>query len=632
MMIPLKWKCLLKGGYTTLRDFGPQVAAAYVRKIWEDSSLESVRNHNAVILAYLEREYGTLLEKYRDQAEPAAGPENAPIWMLWWDGEMPDIIKLCHRSRLRHAGAHPVILLGKDNVRDYVSFPDCVWEQFENGTLRIQHLADMIRVQLIRKYGGLWLDASIYCAGAIPEECFRMPLYSIKGSPDPRFVSNNQWTTFAIGGYPGNVLCSFLDDFFQEYCSRGKPFIDYFMFDCAIALAYKHIPAIRASLDALPKEEKDIYWLNGNLEQAIPEFREEQLPMFSKISWGRFRDRQPTPGTLYDRLLTESGLQVQTVSIIIPVYNVQAYLPQCLDSVLKQSYVNWKAILVDDGSTDDSGRICDDYARRDPRFKVVHQVNAGAANAKNTGLDHADGAYIAFIDSDDWVEPDWLETLVRTAKEKQADVVECDFQKEYVNRFETVNDWEDTVFTSEGYLAQYLGNWTCSLFWNKLYRADLLKNIRFRRERRCIDDEFFTYKAVSGAGKIVRINKVLYHYRQRASSAVYNRKNRLQKTDDALEIMIERYRWICERFPALRPVYLKHDVDILFYFAEDFDYTEDLVQKFRKVARFYLKESILHYCGRVNLLYALQLQGIPSERLLREKGISDAVGQNTCFP
>lgn len=631
-VIPLKWKYIIKGGYHRLLDFGPEVAASYVRTVWEEDSLDSVQKHNAEILKYLEREYSGLLEHYRDQTEPATGQKNAPIWMLWWDGAMPDIIKLCYRSKLHCAGDHPVILLTKDNARDYVSFPDCVWAQFESGQLRIQHLADMIRVQLIRKYGGLWLDASIYCAGAIPEEYFQMPLYSIKGNPDPRFVSNNQWTTFAIGGWADNVLCAFLDDFFQEYCRRGKSFIDYFMFDCAIALAYRHIPAVRESLDRLPREERDTYWLNAHLEQAVPDFREAELPLFSKIGWSRLRDRQPTPGTLYEQLLTEYGLYDPRVSIIVPVYNVEKYLPECLDSVQKQNYVNWEVLLVDDGSTDGSGRICDEYAARDPRFRVIHQANAGAANAKNTGLDHVSGAYVTFLDSDDWVEPDWLETLVVTAKEQQADVVECDFQKEYIGRSEIVNNWNSEAFSAETYLAQYLSNWTCSLFWNKLYRADLIKDIRFRRERRCIDDEFFTYKVVSGAGKIARSNMVLYHYRHRASSAVFDRDNRLQKSNDSLEILIERYQWICQRFLALRPVYLKHDVEIMFFFAEGFDFDQETVEKFRRVTKFYLKESILHYCGRVNLLYALRLQMIPTAQLLQEKEFLVPASRDECFP
>jgi len=631
-VIPLKWKYIIKGGWQRLRDFGPGVASAYVRTVWEGDSLESVQAHNGEILKYLEREYSGLLEQYRNGVEPTVGQEKAPVWMLWWDGEMPDIIRLCCRSKLRWTGRHPVTLLTKDNVREYVSFPDCVWQQFESGKLRIQHLADMIRVQLIRKYGGLWLDVSIFCAGEIPEYCFQRPLYSVKGTPDPRFVSNNQWTTFAIGGWKGNVLCAFLDDFFQEYCRRGKPFIDYFMFDCAIALAHRHIPAVRASLDSLTQEERDTYWLNAHLEQPEAAFDPEKLPAFSKIGWGQFRHRQPTPGTVYERLLTEYGLFDPKVSIVIPMYNVEKYLPKCLDSIATQSYVNWEAILVDDGSTDASGRICDEYARRDSRFKVIHQANAGAANAKNTGLDHVTGNYVTFLDSDDWVEPDWLETLVTTAENQQADVVEYDFRMEYTDRSEIVNNWDAASFTAESYLAQYLSNWTCSLFWNKLFRADLLKDIRFRRERRCIDDEFFTYKAVSGAGRIARIGRVLYHYRQRASGAVYSRKNRLQKTDDALEILIERYRWICQRFPELRSVYLKHDVEILFYFAKDFDYTKEIVRKFRDIARFYLKESILHYCGRVNLLYALRLQTISENQLLREKDTANIDNQRDCFP
>lgn len=320
------------------------------------------------------------------------------------------------------------------------------------------------------------------------------------------------------------------------------------------------------------------------------------------------------------------------VSIIIPVYNVQTYLPQCLDSVLMQSYVSWEAILVDDGSTDDSVQICDDYAARDSRFKVIHQANAGAANAKNTGLDQVEGVYVTFLDSDDWVESDWLETMVGAAVSEQAHVVECDFRKEYMGRSEIVNEWESALFTAESYLAQFLSNWTCSLFWNKLYRADLLKDIRFRRERRCIDDEFFTYKVISGAGKIARISKVLYHYRQRSSSAMFTVKNQLQKTDDVHEVLIERYQWIVSRFPALRKTFLLHDVDTLLYLANHAVYARETAKKFRRICRFYLKESIFHYCGRVNLLYALRLQTIPTVKLLREKEITNSANPQEFFP
>lgn len=304
-MIPVKLKRLVKEGYLDIRDFGLRVGLARWNCILHDESLISVQRKNKVILEKLHADYAPLLRAYRARKENTIAEPNAPIWMLWWDGELPDILKLCYRSRIKHAGNHPIIMLTKENVHEYISFPDCVWQQFQDGTLRIQHLADMIRVQLLRKYGGLWLDASIYCNEDIPESLFEMPLFSIKGDPNPRFVSNNQWTTFAIGGYKNNVLCSFLDDFFQEYCSQGKRFIDYFMFDCAMALAYEHIPAVKSSIDSIPYVHGDCYLLDRSLEgtDCVVE-----LPLFSKISWGRFRDQKAAPGTLYAKLLNEEGI------------------------------------------------------------------------------------------------------------------------------------------------------------------------------------------------------------------------------------------------------------------------------------------------------------------------------------
>jgi glycosyltransferase involved in cell wall biosynthesis len=300
---------------------------------------------------------------------------------------------------------------------------------------------------------------------------------------------------------------------------------------------------------------------------------------------------------------------MKKVSIVIPVYNVATYLRQCMGSLLAQTYPALEIILVDDGSTDESGRICDQYAQKDSRVVVIHQENAGAANAKNAALDRVTGEYLAFMDSDDYAEPHWIETMVQAMESAGVDVVECDFDQVYVNRVEVANNYEkDCLFTAEEYLSQYLGNWTCSLFWNKLFRAALVEDIRFRRERRCIDDEFFTYKAVGNASKILRIPQVLYHYRQRASGVMASEKNRLQRTDDSLEILLERYRWVTQRYPKLRKLYLAHDVDTILFFGNTLEFTKETAKKFRKLARTYLKECFLHRCDKVTWLYVLRLQ------------------------
>lgn len=323
----------------------------------------------------------------------------------------------------------------------------------------------------------------------------------------------------------------------------------------------------------------------------------------------------------------------KTVSIIIPVYNVEHYLRECLDSIAAQNYSDFEAIMIDDGSTDASGLICEEYARIDKRFKVIHQVNAGSANAKNAGLDQACGEYITFLDSDDYVEADWLACLVDALEQNNADLVECDFRKEFVGRSEAGNTeiFSAGVFTAEEYLAQYLNNWTCSLFWNKLFKVDLTKNIRFRRERRCIDDEFYTYKVISGGTKIVRIQNQLYHYRQRLSSAVSSEKNRLQITDDALEVLIERYEWVSSRFPKLLKKYLQHDVDIMFYFAEACHFNEQTRIKFRRTADYYLKQSLCHFPGRVTLQNVIKLRMQVSKRLSACGSVHMKINENIYF-
>ena len=118
------------------------------------------------------------------------------------------------------------------------------------------------------------------------------------------------------------------------------------------------------------------------------------------------------------------------ISVIVPVYNVEPYLRKCLDSIVNQTYRDFEILIIDDGSTDGSGRICDEYAEKDSRIKVFHTENRGLSCARNLGLAEAKGEWIGFVDSDDWIEPDMYEVLIRRAEETGADVVECSHYKE----------------------------------------------------------------------------------------------------------------------------------------------------------------------------------------------------------
>ena len=121
------------------------------------------------------------------------------------------------------------------------------------------------------------------------------------------------------------------------------------------------------------------------------------------------------------------------ISVIVPVYNVERYLRQCIESITNQSYKNLQIILIDDGSKDNSGKICDEYAEKDKRVEVIHKENTGVSAARNTGLDNAKGEWITFVDADDWVEKNFCEILIKKATENESDCIACGYNKVYCN-------------------------------------------------------------------------------------------------------------------------------------------------------------------------------------------------------
>ncbi len=207
------------------------------------------------------------------------------------------------------------------------------------------------------------------------------------------------------------------------------------------------------------------------------------------------------------------------VSVIVPLYNVEAYLPACLDSLCAQTHRDFEVILVDDGSTDGSGAICERYAAADGRFKVVHQQNAGVAAARNAGLDQVRGAYISFVDSDDEVSPRFLETLLGA----DADIAQCGFVTERgglagvgatggrAAPFERMDGREASR------ALQLDGTGTWGVLWNKLYRVSLFEGVRFPAGRQH-EDEFVVWRALWAAHSVAVCAEPLYFYRQRPGS------------------------------------------------------------------------------------------------------------------
>ena len=207
-----------------------------------------------------------------------------------------------------------------------------------------------------------------------------------------------------------------------------------------------------------------------------------------------------------------------TVSIIVPVYNAEKTLERCVDSILNQSYEDFELFLVDDGSTDGSGALCDAYAARDGRVQVFHQENAGVSAARNLALDHAGGEYLQFLDSDDWITPDATVSLVRAAREHQCDLVIADFYRVCGERVSHKGDIdEDAVLSREEYAAHMMENpadFYYGVLWNKLYRRDIVAahHLRMDPEISWCEDFMFNLEYIRHAQRFYALQVPIYYY------------------------------------------------------------------------------------------------------------------------
>lgn len=202
------------------------------------------------------------------------------------------------------------------------------------------------------------------------------------------------------------------------------------------------------------------------------------------------------------------------ISIIIPVYNVKSYLNKCVESVLAQTYKSLEVIVVDDGSTDGSGEICDLFASRDDRVKVYHQANQGLSMARNKGLDHATGDWIAFLDSDDFIEPEMYENLLELANKYNVDLCSCNSRSFYENSLPmNSNDTgEERVYTYNEVISDLIKDSKIRFeVWNKLWRRSLIDDVRFKAGQVC-EDVYFDRILFKKAGKIAHIDKSLHNY------------------------------------------------------------------------------------------------------------------------
>ena len=234
------------------------------------------------------------------------------------------------------------------------------------------------------------------------------------------------------------------------------------------------------------------------------------------------------------------------ISIIILIYNVEQYLPQCLDSIINQTYKNLEIILINDGSTDNSGKICDNYAKVDNRIHVFHKKNEGVSSARNLGLDKCTGDFIGFVDPDDFIELNMYEILYNEQQRTNADIVWCNYLLYYSANNQLLGEINSNIVYNLLNIKQK-NKFYSDLFYkyhmkaylvNKLYKKELLSNLKFPYKK-SFEDLFIFISLINQANIISFTNKNLYYYRQRKNSICYKNSTQSVFNFDMIEAYIK---------------------------------------------------------------------------------------------
>jgi glycosyltransferase involved in cell wall biosynthesis len=288
------------------------------------------------------------------------------------------------------------------------------------------------------------------------------------------------------------------------------------------------------------------------------------------------------------------------ISIIVPVYNLESLLRKCVDSILEQSFTNFELILVNDGSTDQSGEICDEYASKDSRVRVIHKKNGGVASSRNAGLSVANGNYIGFVDNDDYINKYMFETLYHGAVSHTADIIICDYvevgEKQHCDKQK-----RDTHYHIEHYnhieacnQLYTTNNVTFVVPWNKLYKKSLFKEIEYKVGN-INDDETVAHELLYRSNKVTYIQTGLYYYVQREGSQMDSTASFNIKRFDAIYAFSYRekfFRQVKEK--ELHEKALKHFMEKFFWYYYLAQENLQYVDKELKLLKRVFDQSLIH--------------------------------------
>lgn len=272
-----------------------------------------------------------------------------------------------------------------------------------------------------------------------------------------------------------------------------------------------------------------------------------------------------------------------TISVIVPVYKVEPYLRQCVDSILGQTFRDFELILVDDGSPDGCPAICDEYAEKDSRVKVIHKENGGLSSARNAGLDVAKGKYIAFVDSDDWIHPEMLETMQNRMQQHHADVAVCGVESVYEDDSRIVHHPLTDAVLSQDDMVDGLATqaWYYIIACNKLYRKKIFDELRYPVGY-IHEDAAIIHRIIGLCKCVVTVEQPFYNYRQTGNSIMRSELN-IKRTDN-LSALADRVQYACtKKWSRVLSITAERYVHTFFDYYFRFPRTEENEKYFRRM-------------------------------------------------
>lgn len=244
-----------------------------------------------------------VFEKYSEATDYGEDSKEKYVWVCWLQGEenAPPLVKKCMESIRKNTKNYKMIVIDLNNYSEYVKLPDVVVQKFESGKMLPAHFSDVLRVYLIRDYGGLWLDATVFCSDEVPNEIFEYSFFSCK-SPviKGHYVSDYQWTTFVYGGKKNALFYSYLADFYESYWNKNDCAVDYLFSDYAIVLARRHIPAIDKAIEMVPINNLKRDELQASFNEPYSEEKFKEIisgdTYLHKLSWRMDFNKQTNDG------------------------------------------------------------------------------------------------------------------------------------------------------------------------------------------------------------------------------------------------------------------------------------------------------------------------------------------------